>query len=59
MEVKTVKGSPAQKSVMEIARYWTNEQGKTAVTALKRTMGFYRDTFVRDGNLELRYDNEV
>ena len=33
MEVKTVKGSPAQKSVMEIARYWTNEQGKTAVTA--------------------------
>lgn len=40
MEVKTVKGSPAQKSVMEIARYWTNEQGKTAVTALKRTMGF-------------------
>jgi len=59
MEVKTVKGSPAQKSVMEIARYWTNEQGKTAVTALKRTMGFYRDTFFRDGNLELRYDNEV
>ena len=59
MEVKTIKGSPAQKSVMEIARYWTNEQGKTAVTALKRTMGFYRDTFVRDGNLELRYDNEV
>ena len=59
MEVKTVKGSPAQKSVMEIARYWTNEQGKTAVTALKRTMGFYRDTFVRDDNLELRYDNEV
>ena len=59
MEVKTVKGSPAQKSVMEIARYWTNEHGKTAVTALKRTMGFYRDTFVRDGNLELRYDNEV
>ena len=59
MEVKTIKGSPAQKSVMEIARYWTNEQGKTAVTALKRTMGFYRDTFVRDGNLELRYDNDV
>lgn len=59
MEVKTLKGSPAKKSVMEIARYWTNEQGKTAVTALKRTMGYYRDTFVRDGNLELRYDNEV
>lgn len=59
LEVKTTKGSSAQRSVMEIARYWTNEQGKTAVTALKRTIGFYRDTFVRDGNLELRYDNEV
>lgn len=59
MRILGVKGSPAQKSVNEIARYWTNEQGKTAVTALKRTMGFYRDTFVRDGNLELRYDNEV
>ena len=44
---------------MEIARYWVDDNGKTVITALKRTLGHYADTFVLDGCLELRRDNYV
>ena len=44
---------------MEIARYWVDDNGKTEITALKRTLGHYADTFVLDGCLELRRDNYV
>ena len=43
----------------EIARYWLDENGKTALTALQRTMGRYLDSFLYRSRLELRNDNYV
>ena len=59
LDVKCGKGKLAQKHTTEIARYWMNEDGKVAVTALKRSMGYYLDSFVYSSTLELRNDNEV
>lgn len=59
LSVKYSKGKIAEKSTMEIVRYWMNNDGKVAVTALKRSMGYYLDSFVYSSTLELRYDNEV
>lgn len=53
------KGKAAEYHSMEIARYWVDDNGKTEITALKRTLGHYADTFVLDGCLELRRDNYV
>ena len=53
------KGKKAEYYSMEIARYWVDDNGKTEITALKRTLGHYADTFVLDGCLELRTDNYV
>lgn len=53
------KGKKAEYYSMEIARYWVDDNGKTEITALKRTLGHYADTFVMNGCLELRNDNEV
>lgn len=53
------KGKKAEYYSMEIARYWVDDNGKTEITALKRTLGHYADTFVLDGCLELRRDNYV
>lgn len=41
----------------EVARYWLDENGKTALTALQRTMGRYLDCFLYGSGLELRNDN--
>lgn len=53
------KGKKAEYYSMEIARYWVDDNGKTEITALKRTLGHYADTFVLDGCLDLRRDNYV
>ena len=39
------KGKKAEYYSMEIARYWVDDNGKTEITALKRTLGHYADTF--------------
>lgn len=57
LDVSYHKGRPAQTVVREVIRYWINENGKTAVTALRRTMGYYRDSFSCWSDLELRNDN--
>lgn len=57
LDVSYHKGRPAQTIVREVIRYWINENGKTAVTALRRTMGYYRDSFSYWSDLELRNDN--
>ena len=46
-------------TVMEVCRMWIDEQGKTAVTALKRCLGRYLDSFIYDNTLELRKPNNV
>ena len=53
------KGRKADNYFIEIARYWIDDNGKTEVTALRRTIGYYMDSFVMDGCLELRRDSDV
>lgn len=53
------KGRKSDSYSMEVARYWIDDNGKMEVTALKRTLGYYMDSFVMDGRLELRRDNHV
>ena len=53
------KGKPAVCHFIEVVRYWIDERGKTEVTALRRTIGYYIDSFVFDNRLELRNDSDV
>lgn len=53
------KGRNADCKSIETVRYWMDENGKKEVTALRRTIGYYVDSFVMDGCLELRNDNDV
>lgn len=59
LTAKFHKGRKADCYSMEIVRYWIDDNGKTEVTALKRTIGHYLDSFIMDGCLELRRDNYV
>ncbi len=43
----------------EILRYWLDENGRSAVTARRRTLGFYQDSFLLWSDIELRNDNNV
>lgn len=45
--------------IRETLRYWLDENGKSAVTALKRTLGVYKDCFITWSKIELRNDNDV
>ena len=45
--------------IREILRYWLNENGQRTATALKRTLGFYKDSFSLCSDIELRNDSEV
>ena len=38
----------------EVARIWIDEKGKTEVTGLRRTLGYYYDCFAMDSHMELR-----
>lgn len=53
------KGKPAYIWHIEIARYWTDEKGKSAITALKRNMGYYLDNFAFSSDIELRNDSSI
>lgn len=53
------KGKKAEYYAMEVIRYWIDDNGKAEVTALRRTIGYYIDSFVFDNRLELRNDNDV
>ena len=53
------KGKKADFYSMEVVRYWIDDNGKTEVTALRRTLGYYIDSFVFDNHIELRHDNNV
>ena len=55
MNVCYRKGKNAWTDVCEVARYWLDENGKTALTALQRTMGCYLDSFLYGSGLEHGY----
>ena len=59
MTVYYHKSRKARTDVCEVARYWMDENGKTALTALQRAMGRYLDCFLYGSGLELRNDNYV
>lgn len=46
-------------TVTEVCRMWIDENGKTAVTGLRRTIGHYLDSFAYGTDLELRQENFV
>lgn len=48
------KGKPMTTDCGEVCRMWLNAQGKVAVTARKRTMGYYVDSFNWASSIELR-----
>ena len=56
MTVYYHKSRKARTDVCEVARYWMDENGKTALTALQRAMGRYLDCFLYGSGLELRND---
>lgn len=43
----------------EVARIWIDENGKTEVAGLRRTMGCYYDSFAMDSHLELRQAQDI
>lgn len=59
MTVYYHKSRKARTDVCEVARYWLDENGKTALTALQRAMRRYLDCFLYGSGLELRNDNYV
>lgn len=54
INVNFKKGSPLNLSYVEVCRLWLDRNGKSAVTALKKGMSYYWDSFVWDSNIELR-----
>ena len=52
------KGKKPVCQVREIMRYWLDENGKSEITGLRRTMGRYLDTFTGI-DIELRHDNSI
>lgn len=53
------KGGKPEIHIRETLRYWLDENGQSAVTSLRRTLGFYRDSFALFSDIELRNDSEV
>lgn len=52
------KGKKPYYWIRETVRYWLDENGKSEVTGLRRTMGWYLDCFAWS-DIELRNDNNV
>lgn len=59
LSIEYRKGQPLIYDIDEISRLWLNAKGQTAVTAKRRTLGYYLDSFVLDSKIELRGMSEV
>ena len=59
MSVELRKGMVAEPSFQEIGQYWLDENGNATVVGLRRTIGWYVDSFDYCSNLELRRDNDA
>lgn len=58
LTAKYHKSKAAEICIREIVRHWLDENGKSAVTGLCRTVGYYLDCFARS-EIELRQDSDV
>ncbi|RXE63496.1 PcfJ domain-containing protein [Paramuribaculum intestinale] len=59
MSVELRKGMVAEPSFQEIGQYWLDENGNATVVGLKRTIGWYVDSFDYCSKLEIRRDNDA
>ena len=59
MSVELRKGMVAEPSFQEIGQYWLDENGNATVVGLRRTIGWYVDSFDYCSKLELRRDNDA
>lgn len=59
MNVELRKGMVAEPSFQEIGQYWLDENGNATVVGLRRTIGWYVDSFDYCSKLELRRDNDA
>ncbi len=59
MSVELRKGMVAEPSFQEIGQYWLDENGNATVIGLRRTIGWYVDSFDYCSKLELRRDNDA
>ena len=59
MSVELRKGMVAEPSFQEIGQYWLDENGNATVVGLKRTIGWYVDSFDYCSKFELRRDNDA
>ncbi len=53
------KGVKADTYALEIGQYWWNGQGRKAVVAIPRTLGYYIDSFSFASPFAIRNDNEA
>ncbi|HEY9543615.1 MULTISPECIES: PcfJ domain-containing protein [Bacteroidales] len=53
------KGCKAEYYTLEIGHYWWNAEGRKAIIAIPRTMGWYVDTFSFYTPMAIRNDNEA
>lgn len=53
------KGCKAEYYTLEIGQYWWNAEGRKAIVAIPRTMGWYVDTFSFYTPMAIRNDNEA
>lgn len=59
MIVEMRKGMKANPAYLEIGSYWIDNDGKTSVVGLQRTLGHYIDCFAFGSPLEIRRDNDA
>ena len=59
MIVEMRKGMKANPAYLEIGSYWIDNNGKTTVVGLQRTLGHYIDCFAFGSPLEIRRDNDA
>ena len=59
MMVEMRKGMKASPAYLEIGSYWIDNNGKTTIVGLQRTLGHYIDCFAFGSPLEIRRDNEA
>ena len=57
--VEMEKGCKAEHYVLEIGQYWWNAQGRKALVAIQRILGYYVDTFSFCAPMAIRNDNEA
>lgn len=57
--VEMRKGFKASPAFLEIGQYWIAPNGKTALIAIQRTMGWYLDCFAFGSPMEIRKDNDT